>query len=144
MNNIIQEIDGLMEQTHRVKKAVESACLVCNISKTQFDKRSRLRQFIDARRMVYSFCREDLRMSWVSVGRSFGVNHATVMHHLKVHKQLIEYDAFYQRKYDAFLDLVKADIGFLDIESIIKEVRLLKQRQIEKQLVTNESQDNNS
>ena len=137
MNNIIQQIDGLMEQTHRVKKSIESACLVCNISKAQFDKRTRLRQFI-------AFCREDLRMSWTSVGKSFGVNHATVMHHLKVHRQLIEYDAFYQKKYEAFLDLVKADIGFLDIESIIKEVRLLKQRQIEKQLLTNESQDNNS
>ena len=144
MNNIIQEIDGLMEQTHRVKKAVEAACLVCNISEAQFNKRSRFRQFIDARRMVYAFCRQDLRMSFLSVGNNFKVNHATVIHHLKVHKQLIEYDTFYHSKYEAFLDLVKADIGFLDIESIIKEVRLLKQKQIEKQFSTNESQDSNS
>ena len=93
--------------------------------------------------MVYAFCRQDLRMSWTSIGKSFKVNHATVMHHLKVHKQLIEYDAFYQNKYEAFIDLVKADIGFLDIESIIKEVRLLKQKQILKQNPINESQDNN-
>jgi chromosomal replication initiation ATPase DnaA len=143
MNNMLEKIDGLMEANHRIKKAVEAACLVCNISHKQFHNRKRERHLVDTRRMVYAFCRNTLELSLVAIGKYFKVNHATVIHHLKVHKQLVQYDSFYEKKYDGFNELVKADIGFVDIENIIKEVRLLKQRQIEKQSPINENERQN-
>ena len=143
MDNILQEAADLMETRSRIEKAVEAACLVCNITRKEFYNKKRQRHLIDCRRMVFTFCRDVLKLTYQNIAKQFNVNHATCIHHRKVHTQLIESDKFYLQKYNGFQDLVKADIGFFDIQSIIEEVRVLKRKHLyhiisEKNLIANE------
>ena len=138
MDNILQEATDLMETRSRIEKAVEAACLVCNISRKEFYNKKRERHLVDCRRMVFTFCRDVLNLGWVTIAKQFKVNHATCIHHKKVHAQLIESDKFYLQKYNGFQDLVKADIGFFDIQNIIDEVREVKRKHLSKTLKANE------
>ena len=131
MSTMNKEAMELLETNHRVKQAVEAACLVCNISEKEFYNKKRERHLVDARRMVYSFCRGVLGLGWISIGRYFSVNHATAIHHNKVHKQLIDFDKEYQDKYNGFSELVKSEIGFVNIKQIIEEVKEIKRKHLE-------------
>ena len=138
MDNILQEATDLMETRSRIDKAVEAACLVCNISKKEFNSKKRDRHLVDCRRMVFTFCKDVLNLGWSAIARQFDLNHASIIHHYKVHSQLIQVDKFYLKKYYGFEDLVKADIGFFDIQNIIEEVREVKRRHLSKTLKANE------
>lgn len=131
MTNIGERAINLLEANHKIKQAVESACLVSNITEKEFYSKSRERHLVDARRMVYSFCRNTLNLSWLTIAKYFKVNHATCIHHNRVHEQLVGFDKEYERKYDGFAELVKAEIGFVDINSLIEEIKLAKQRNLE-------------
>ena len=133
MNNMLDKATCLLETNHRIKQAIESGCLISNISIKEFKSRSRERHIIDCRRMVYSFCRQELKLAWSIIARYFKVHHATIMHHFKSHNEIIEFDKYYQKKYDSFCELVKADIGFVDIDRIIKQVQEIKKEAILKQ-----------
>ena len=133
MNNMIDKATCLLESNSRIRKAVESACLISNVSIKEFDSGCRERHIVDCKRMVYSFCKEELKLGWSVISKYFKVNHATVIHHYKSHNQIIEFDKYYEKKYDSFCELVKADIGFVDIESIIKQVKEIKREAILKQ-----------
>ena len=132
MNDFIDEAVDLMEVNSRVNKCVEAACVVANISKKEFYNKSRTRHFIDARRMVYAFCKETLNLGYSKTAKFFKMNHATLFHHYKCHNQLMEYDVFYKDKFEGFEELVKADIGFFDIKNIIKEVKSIKEKHLGK------------
>ena len=132
MNNLIDEAVALMEINSKVSKCVEAACLVSNISKKKFYSKSRTRHLIDARRMVYAFCKETLNLGYSKTAKFFNMNHATVIHHYKCHNELMQYDVFYRDKFDGFEELVRADIGFFDIKNIIKEVKSIKQKHLAK------------
>ena len=132
MNDFIDEAVDLMEVNSRVNKCVEGACLFSNISKKEFYNKSRTRRFIDARRMVYAFCKDTLNLGYSKTAKFFKMNHATVIHHYKCHNQLMEYDVFYKDKFEGFEELVKADIGFFDIKNIIKEVKSIKEKHLGK------------
>ena len=131
MSTMKQDAMELLETNHRVKQAVEAACLVCNISEKEFYNKKRERHLVDARRMVYSFCRNVLGLGWLSIGRYFSVNHATAIHHNKVHQQLLDFDKIYVEKYEGFCELVKAEIGFVNIKQIIEEVKAIKRKHLE-------------
>ena len=132
MSNFLEEAVDLMEINSKVSKCVEAACFVSNISKKEFYTRTRTRHLVDCRRMVYAFCKETLNLGYSRIGKIFKLNHATVMHHLKCHHQLMEYDLYYKQKFNGFEELVKADIGFFDIKNIIDEVKLIKQKHLAK------------
>ena len=138
MDNILQEATDLMETRSRINKAVEAACLVCNISIKEFYNKKRERHLIDCRRMVFTFCRDVLNLTYQNIARQFDFNHASIIHHKKVHAQLIESDKFYLQKYNGFENLVKADIGFFDIQNIIEEVREVKRKNLQNKFKINE------
>tara|TARA_R100001463_G_scaffold29063_1_gene66326 strand:+ start:1494 stop:1901 length:408 start_codon:yes stop_codon:yes gene_type:complete len=123
---MIKKANDLMELSVKIQKAVEISCVVCNINKKAFHSKSRLRHIVDARRLVYTYCRDMLRMSWIDIGASFKINHATAIHHCRVHQQLIESDDFYQSKNDSFLKLIKEEITLFDIEKLILLAKKIK------------------
>ena len=137
MDNILQEATDLMETRSRIEKAVEAACLVCNISKKEFNSKKRERHLVDCRRMVFTFCKDVLNLGWSAIARQFDLNHASIIHNHKVHTQLIHSDKFYLQKYNKFEELVKADISFVDIENIIYEIAL-KRKNLQNTIKTNE------
>jgi chromosomal replication initiation ATPase DnaA len=137
MDNILKKATDLMETRSRIIKAIEAACLVCNISRKEFESKKRQRHLVDCRRMVITFCRDNLELTWVHIARQFKLNHASIMYNHKVHTQLIQSDKFYLQKYNKFEDLVKADISFVDIENIIYEIAL-KRKNLQNTIKTNE------
>lgn len=126
---MIKKANDIIETAIRINTAVEVSCMVCNILEKDFRSRSRLRHIIDARRIVYSYCRETLRMSWLEIAKQFKINHATAIHHLKIHKQLIECDTFYYSKYNAFMKLINEEITLLDIDNLIQMAKKLKENE---------------
>jgi len=132
MNNIIDEAVDLMQVNSKIEKCIEAVCLVSNISKKEFYNKTRARHLIDARRMVYAFCKDTLNLGYSKTAKFFKMNHATVIHHYKCHQELMEYNVFYKEKFEGFEELVKADIGFFDIKNIIKEVRSIKEKHLAK------------
>lgn len=124
---IIKKANDLMELSLKVDKAVELACMVCNIKESEFYSSTRLRHIIDARRIVYSYCRESLDMHWMAIAKQFNINHATAIHHCKIHKQLMEYDTFYLKKYESFAKLLAEEITLFDIEKIIEVAKKMKE-----------------
>ena len=132
MNYILDKAVDLMEINSRVTKCVEAACLVSNISRKEFYSKSRTRHLIDARRMVYAFCKDTLNLGYSKTAKFFKMNHATIIHHYKCHNELMQYDVFYRDRFEGFEELVRADIGFFDIKNIIKEVKSIKQKHLSK------------
>jgi len=123
---MIKKANDLMELSVKIQKAVEISCVVCNINEKDFYSKSRLRHIVDSRRLVYTYCRDMLRLSWIDIAASFKINHATAIHHYKVHKQLMESDNFYQSKNDSFIKLIKEEITLFDIEKVILLAKKLK------------------
>ena len=78
----------------KLDRIVETACYVGDISKREFKSKGRERHLIDIKRMVYSLAKELLGMPYLHIAKHFKVNHATVMHHCKLHRTLIEVDSF--------------------------------------------------
>ena len=126
---MIKKANDIIETAIRINTAVEVSCMVCNILEKDFRSRSRLRHIIDARRIVYSHCRETLRMSWLEIAKQFKINHATAIHHCKIHKQLTSCDTFYFSKYNTFQKLMNEEITLVDIDNLIQMAKKLKENE---------------
>jgi|TARA_R100000482_G_scaffold85496_1_gene34264 hypothetical protein len=118
----------------KLDRIVETACYVGDISLKEFNSKCRDRHLIDIKRMVYSLAKELLGMRYLHIAQHFKVNHATVMHHCKLHRNLIEVDAFYFRKYKTILEIVKSDLNTIEIDElmdVVARLRANKESQIE-------------
>jgi chromosomal replication initiation ATPase DnaA len=139
MNDIVKKANDLLGVNQKIHKAINAACLVCNITDSQFSSEKRLRHFIDARRMVYFYCRNVLGMHWTDLGKYFDKNHATALHHCKQHKQLVECDKFYQNKYNEFLLLISGDVTQSDIQDLIDLIKEKKKDELKSKSFTSSS-----
>jgi|TARA_S200002703_G_scaffold36838_2_gene31987 chromosomal replication initiation ATPase DnaA len=117
-----------------IDKIIRTACFVGNIEVIDLMKRCRERHLVDLRRMVYSICRDLLNLPYVHIAKHFGVNHATVIHHYKIHIDVLKYDRLYLDRYNAILELVKADLGMVDAQELIEEIRKLKAEKLKNKL----------
>ena len=113
---------------------INSACFLNNIKPNEFNIKSRERRLIDTRRMVYSIIIEVLGYGYSKIGRIFKMNHATIIHHYKLHNELKQFDRFYNDKYNSLLEIVKSELGFVDIDNIIKEAKKINLER-EKELI---------
>ena len=124
---------------NRIKKLKKTACHLYGIKDKDFISRNRARHLIDIRRMVYAICKDLLEMPWTHIGKAFNVNHATIMHHHKIHSNLLQVDSVYKEKFDNLLDIYKADIDYIDMNEMLHLIRALKtstaRKQIYKQLI---------
>ena len=84
---------------NKIDKIVDTACYVGNISLKDFKSRSRERHIVDIKRMTYSIVRETLNIPFTKIAKHFKVNHATIIHHCKLNRELLETDSYYYKKY---------------------------------------------
>ena len=66
-------------------------------------RKTRLRQFIDARSIYYKLSRDHVRpISYSAIGEKVKVNHATVMHGIKTIENIFEYnqDTFLKENFE--------------------------------------------
>ena len=131
-----------MDKIDRLKM---TACNIFEINPKDFKSRNRARHLIDIRRMVYFISRDLLELPWTHIGKKFNVDHATVMHHYKAHKSLVEVDKGYSHKYQTLLEMYKADIDYVDMKEmldIIKSIKTITAKNIIFKQLINENYEN--
>jgi hypothetical protein len=115
-----------MDKVERVKNVV---CYVSKISRKQLLSKSRERYIVDNRRMAFVICRDILELGWTKIAREFNLNHASIIHHYKKHKDLMAYDEYYKNKYNDILEVFKLQIDYVEPRELIREiVNIKKQR----------------
>ena len=110
---------------NKINKIVETACYVGNISLKDFKSRSRERHIVDIKRMTYSIVRETLNIPFTKIAKHFKVNHATIIHHCKLNRELLETDSYYYKKYTTIYELVKSDLNLVDVKELTNLIQRL-------------------
>ena len=110
---------------NKINKIVETACYVGNISLKDFNSKSRERHIIDIKRMTYSIVRESLNVPFTKMAKHFKVNHATIIHHCKLNRELLETDSYYFKKYNTIYELVKSDLNLVDVKELSNLIQRL-------------------
>lgn len=105
---------------------VKAVCIVTKLSEPQFFNRDRFRHLIDARKMAYAAIREIYGYPLSVIGRYFQKNHATIIHQLKKHRDLIEWDAAYAENYKNVLSVFNELSEAQSVQDIINEVQALR------------------
>lgn len=114
---------------------VEFVCLVTQVNKNDLLGRKRNRVLIDAKRMCYSAIREIYNYPLTSIGGFFRMDHTSVLHHLKAHKNLLEWDSSYSEKYNNLLDVIQSQDSFVEVDRVIREIEIMKNEIALKQLL---------
>ncbi len=122
MNELNQ---NLMDKVERVKNVV---CYVSKISRKQLLSKSRERYIVDNRRMAFVICRDILELGWTKIAREFNLNHASIIHHYKKHKDLMAYDEYYKNKYNDILEVFKLQIDYVEPRELIREIFNIKKQ----------------
>jgi nitrous oxide reductase len=112
-----------MDKFQEIKK---TACSVSNISLEELESRSRKRYIVDARRMVFSMAKDYLNMKILHIAYKFNMNHASIIHQLKQHKDLMTSDIYYKDRFDKLVELYKQNISFINADELINEIKELK------------------
>jgi len=110
---------------NKIDKIVDTACYVGNISLKDFKSRSRERHIVDIKRMTYSIVRETLNIPFTKMAKHFRVNHATIIHHCKLNRELLETDSYYYKKYTTIYELVKSDLNLVDVIELTNLIQRL-------------------
>ena len=110
---------------NKINKIVETACYVGNISLKDFNSKSRERHIIYIKRMTYSIVRESLNVPFTKMAKHFKVNHATIIHHCKLNRELLETDSYYFKKYNTIYELVKSDLNLVDVKELSNLIQRL-------------------
>lgn len=110
---------------NKIDKIVDTACYVGNISLKDFKSRSRERHIVDIKRMTYSIVRETLNIPFTKMAKHFKVNHATIIHHCKLNRELLETDSYYYKKYTTIYELVKSDLNLVDVKELTNLIQRL-------------------
>ena len=123
-----------MDKFEEIKK---TACSVTNITLEELESKSRKRYVVDARRMVFSIAKDYLQMKISHIAVRVNMNHASIIHHLKQHKDLMTSDIYYKDRFDKLLDLYKLNISYINKDELIAEIKKLKAEnlRIETQLI---------
>jgi chromosomal replication initiation ATPase DnaA len=135
----VDKIEKLIEERDNIKTIIKSTCLINNLSLEDFKIKSRERRLIDARRMAYALCKDLLDFGWSRIGYEFKKNHASIIHHYKVHKELLKFDPYYLDKYEALLEITKCEIGIVDIQDLVEEARKVNRERLENKLKINKA-----
>lgn len=116
-----------MDKFQEIKK---TACSVSNISLEELESRSRKRYIVDARRMVFSMAKDYLNMKILHIAYKFNMNHASIIHQLKQHKDLMTSDIYYKDRFDKLVELYKQNISFINADELIEEINELKKENL--------------
>ena len=114
---------------------VEFVCLVTKISKNELLGRKRHRMLIDAKRMSYAAIKEIYDYPLTVIGGFFHMDHASIIHHLKAHKNLLEWDSSYSEKYNNLLSVIQSQDSFVEVDRVIREIEIMKNEIALKQLL---------
>ena len=114
----------LLVRNHKIKNmqnVLTAVSYVNSIDEELILDKSRLRPYVDARRLCYVLTREIYGYAYQSIARFFNKNHATIIHQIEVHATLMEYDKSYADKYLEIKNSLIDDSGFSSNSVLMKE-----------------------
>lgn len=119
-----------MNHLNIIKKKIEE------LYDLNLSKKSRKRQYIEARGFFVKIARDKLNVTYQQIGNVINKNHATAVHAKKVIEDLLSYDTEIKRIYQEILNslnLEEENFNHLTndelkklVKSLIKENKLLK------------------
>ena len=71
---------------------------------------TRDRKNVDGRIAFSKILREERKLTFVKIGKVLGKNHASIMHYLKKHKDLMQFNEDYRLKYNSIKQLKEPNI----------------------------------
>lgn len=98
-----------MERKQLVKEmdfVVEMVCEITRLSRPELFSENRQRHLVDGRRLAYALVRELFGTPYTVIGKYFSKNHASIIHALKTHKHLLDYDIVYRGRYTKIFRLM--------------------------------------
>ena len=101
---------------------IKSTCNALDIERKKLESKSRKRDLVEARYIVFHILREKTANSLSNIAKVFGKDHATVLYGLKLHESMMNYP-HYRRKTEA---VIKAVNNYYNMESCHDEVETIK------------------
>ena len=118
--NIDKEL--IMTRDKNMDNIVNAVSYITKTSKKDLLSTSRLRNIVDARKTIFKLIREIYGYPYLVMGRFFKKNHATIIHQINSHDQLMVTDKNYRLTYNETLDLITKDADqFTTSKLLLKE-----------------------
>ncbi len=95
-------------------------CEITHLNKKELLSESRERYLVDARRLSYALIRQLFGTPFLAMGKFFKKNHASIIHALKGHRDLLEYDEVYRDRYTRIYRLISEELN----KDIIKTITI--------------------
>ncbi len=98
-----------MERKELIKQMdfiVELVCDISHLTRQELFSKARQRHLVDARRLAFALMRELFGLPYTTISKYFGKNHASIIHSIKLHKNLLEFDAIYRGRYTKIFRLM--------------------------------------
>tara|TARA_B110000090_G_scaffold83949_1_gene95512 strand:+ start:984 stop:1580 length:597 start_codon:yes stop_codon:yes gene_type:complete len=129
MNNSTNPTQIIM----KIKSVNHDIDIICDavavVTKANPMAKDRVRENVDARRIVYKVCREMLNLTYIRIAKYFDKNHASVLHGLKHFDALFETDRDFRNNYNAVVEVigsVEFDSNIIDSQDILVDYVNLK------------------
>jgi hypothetical protein len=129
VNNSTNPIQIIM----KIKSVNHDIDIICDavavVTKANPMAKDRVRENVDARRIVYKVCREMLNLTYIRIAKYFDKNHASVLHGLKHFDALFETDRDFRNNYNAVVEVigsVEFDSNIIDSQDILVDYVNLK------------------
>lgn len=94
----------------KIKSVNHDIDIICDavavVTKANPMAKDRVRENVDARRIVYKVCREMLNLTYIRIAKYFDKNHASVLHGLKHFDALFETDRDFRNNYNAVVEVI--------------------------------------
>ncbi len=103
----------------------KSVAIICEVSEADFLSNSRVRNLVDARRIAYSLARNYFGFTYVAIAQFYNKNHATIIHQVKQHQQLMDYDKNYHLNYKTAFSFLQNDNGLQHLNDYKEAINLM-------------------
>ncbi len=105
LNTIFNNMEK-KELTKQMDFIVGLVCDITHLSRQELFSKARQRHLVDARRLAFALMRELFGLPYQTISKHFAMNHASIIHSIKLHKNLLEFDAVYRGRYTKIFRLM--------------------------------------
>ena len=130
------------KQKDNMENIVNAVCTHVGLSKKLVLSKTRVRKYVDCRRMIYKLIKSIYGYPVLHIAKHFKKNHATILNQLKTHEQLCEYDQSYNENYMFVMNMLIQGSEELNVSMMLLRERFYYQTQLdlvnEKILIENE------
>ena len=122
---------------HQMSYITKLVCEITHLSEQELRSKSRQRYIVDARRLCYCLIRQLFQTPFEKIGKFYEKNHASIIHSIKIHHQLLEFDEIYRERYIKIFRLINHELN-----NELEELIYNKLTNEEKNILANDHKQN--